>query len=374
MLLMRGTQALIHAEHLKGNIRIIRSLTGEKVRLCMAVKANAYGHGSVGIARTALKAGVDALAVATAEEGAELRASGIEAPIILFGLPLPEEIGEIIENDIQPFVADAGLARAFDSEARKRGKVLPVHLKVDIGMGRLGVGPEELLPLAREVSALSSLRIGGVCTHFPAADSGERSVTENQVSSFRAAVEGLKTAGLDTGIVHAANSGAVLAYPESYFDMVRPGIILYGYYPSRKQERRFPFKPVMELETRIIFLKRVGADTPISYGMTYRTKGETVIATIGIGYGDGYPRLLSGRAEVLIKGKRYPVVGRICMDQCMVDVGKNPEVRLYDRVTLFGPDPLGPDAEELSDTIGMIPYEITTGIQHRVPRVPHDTI
>jgi len=366
---MRGTRAIIHLCNLRSNIEIVRSLTGKGIKLCMAVKANAYGHGAVGIARTALDAGIDVLAVATAEEGAELREAGITAPLVLFSLPLPEEISDVVRYDIQPFVADAGLARAFSEEAKRQGKRLPVHLKVDVGMGRIGVKPEGLFTLAQDVSRLPGLSIGGICTHFPASDGAADQETLNQIVMFRAAVERLRASGLSTGLVHAANSGAVMAYPEAYFDMVRPGIIMYGYYPSREQERRFPFKPVMELQTRVVFLKRVAPGTPISYGMTYRTESETVIATIGIGYGDGYPRLLSGKAKVLIKGSLYPVVGRICMDQCMVDLGKNPDISLYDTVTLFGPDPAGPDAEDLADAIGTIPYEITTGVQNRVPRL-----
>jgi alanine racemase len=275
----------------------------------------------------------------------------------------------IVRNTITPLVADKESIERLARVSRKYEKGTGVHLKIDTGMGRIGCTPEQAASLAEAISDNSWLHLEGVCTHFPKADYSDQTFTRKQLDRFNTALQAIRNRGIDPGIIHAANSGAVLDCPYSYFDMVRPGILLYGYYPSRDQARPLPVKPVMELVTKIVFLKKVPPQTPISYGGTYITHRETVIATLPVGYGDGIPRLLSNKAEVLIKGKRYPIVGTICMDQIMVDMGPQPEVELYDPVTLFGPDPEGPSAEEYSSLIGTIPYEITTGIASRVPRV-----
>jgi alanine racemase len=199
------------------------------------------------------------------------------------------------------------------------------------------------------------------------------SFTNDQVDVLSGIVEELKRGGIDPGLIHAANSGGIIGHPRSHFDLVRPGIMLYGYYPSREQARELDLRPVMGLETRIVFLKRVPAGTGISYGLTYRTSRETTIATIPCGYGDGYSRLLSGKSKVLVNGKLYPVAGRVCMDQTMVDLGPDSRAELFDRVVLFGPDPGAPTAEDLAEIIGTIPYEITCNINKRVPRVYTDS-
>jgi alanine racemase len=275
----------------------------------------------------------------------------------------------VVEYDIAPFVADSATISLLGDAAKGKSRPFPVHLKIDTGMGRIGCTPREAPDLAEQIDRDRNLYLEGTCTHFPRADGVDQSFTRYQLDLFLKAVEEIRKRGIDPGLLHAANSGAILGLQESHLDMVRPGIILYGYYPSKEQPRPLDIKPVYELETEIFFLKKVPADTPVSYGSTYHTREETYIATLPIGYGDGYSRLLSNSATVLIKGNTYPLVGRVCMDQIMVDLGHSTDVKLYDRAVLFGPDPTGPTAETLAALIDTIPYEITCAVSKRVPRI-----
>jgi alanine racemase len=339
------------------------------MNICMAVKANAYGHGVIEIAKAAAHSGVDCLGVATVGEGIELREAGITCPIILFSLQLPEEIPSLFYYHIIPVISSGDFVSLLDYEGKQDNFVLEVHLKIDTGMGRIGCQPEEAVKIAGMIDECPFLKLNGVCTHFAGSDMKETGFTLEQVRIFDETIRKIKDSGINPGVIHASNSGAIISMPEIAYDMVRPGILLYGYYPSKEQDRELDIKPVMELKTRIVFIKKVPPDTPISYGMTYKTKETTYIGTIPVGYGDGYSRLLSNKGQVLIKGKRYPILGRICMDQCMIDLGPAPEVNQYDEVTLFGPDPAGPDAEEIADIMGTIPYEVTCLITKRVQRV-----
>jgi alanine racemase len=365
----RATRAVIHLDNLARNIQLVRERVGEKRKICMSIKADAYGHGARILAVHAVKSGVDSFGVATIQEGMELRKAGITEPVLLHVPPVPEEVPALVRFNLIPFVGSLDIIVIINEEAKKRNTVQEVHLKVDTGMGRIGCRPEEALSLAQEIKACTNLKLGGVCTHFPGSDLSDNGFTQNQLSIFHNCLEKIKQVGIDPGVLHAANSGAIIGHADSYLDMVRPGIMLYGYYPSHDQKRDLPLKPVMEFMSKVIFIKRVEPETPLSYGMTYTTKKTTCIATIPAGYADGYNRLLSNRGEVLIRGRCYPIVGRICMDQCLVDIGPNPEVKLYDDVVLFGPDPHGPDAEEIADKINTIPYEVTCFVSRRVPRV-----
>lgn len=335
----------------------------------MAVKADAYGHGAIPISKVAEEEGIDYLGIATLEEGREIRKGGITIPLLLLGLPVPEEIPGVVHHNIIPVVADRSLISAFAMEAENQGKIVEVHLKVDTGMGRIGCRPEDTLPIIHFIRQHPSLRLGGVCTHFPAADSQDKSFTRHQIKLFLQAISQVKQEGINPGIIHAANSGAIIDLEDAHFNMIRPGILAYGYYPSTEQHRNLPITPVMELATKVVFLKKHPPGTPISYGMTYKTQSQTIIATLPIGYGDGYNRLLSNKGEVVIRHKRYPIIGRICMDQCMVELGIASPVQLYDNVILFGPSGECPDAEELAGKIGTIPYEVTCMVGKRVPRI-----
>jgi alanine racemase len=333
----------------------------------MPVKADAYGHGAVQIARTALEAGVRYLAVATVEEGAELRGAGIAAPILLLSVPPPEELPELVSLGLIPLVADKEFAAGAARAAEGAGKRLPVHLKIDTGMGRIGCRPEAALDLAGYIAGLKSLEYAGTATHLAAADSAaaeDVAYTKTQLRRFIQAVADLKKAGFDPGLVHAANTGAVVFHGDACFDMVRPGILLYGYPPGASG---MPVEPVMELVTRIVFIKTVKKGESVSYGRTWTSPGGRVIATIPVGYGDGLPRGLSGNHSVCIRGALYPLAGRICMDQCMVDLGPVSDINRWEQVTVFGGG--APNAADIAGKLGTIPYEITCHINKRVPRV-----
>ncbi len=363
---MRATRATINLEQLRRNLDRLRRLLPPRVGTCLAVKAAAYGHGAVPVARAALRAGVTCLGVATVAEGVELRDAGISVPILLFSLPLPEEADAIVDARLTCLCADAALGRDLARAAARRNRTLEVHLKIDTGMGRIGCAPRAAPAVAQALRDQSGLRLTGVCTHFAVTDR-DQNASRAQLATFTAAVEAIP--GHRRLVRHAANSAAIAGLPAAHLDLVRPGILAYGYYPGDCQPRTVAVTPVMELATRVVFLKRVAAGTGISYGLTYRPRTATVIATLPVGYGDGYARALSNRAEVLIRGRRYPVVGSVCMDQCMVDLGPDPEVARYDRAVLFGPDPAGPSAADLARLVGSVPYEITCAVAARVPRV-----
>ncbi|MDR1894800.1 MAG: alanine racemase [Spirochaetales bacterium] len=364
---MRATRALIHLDRFCGNLRAVRERIGPHCRICAPVKADAYGHGAVRVAQAALSAGASHLAVALAPEGGELRQGGIKAPILLLSQSLPGEINEIVQYQLIPLVSDLDYAGELAAAAAAGGMKLPVHLKIDTGMGRLGCSPEEAPALAARIARLSSLEYAGTATHLAVADSplpADMAFTGEQLRRFRGAVEKIRALGLDPGIVHAANSGAVLLHRDSWFDMVRPGILLYGYDPSGGG---FPVQPVMELLTNIVLIKRVKKGESLSYGRTWTSPRDTFIATLPAGYGDGLPRLLSGNWQVLIRGRFYPLTGRICMDQCMADLGPETDIPRWEEVTIFGAAALS--AADMAARLRTIPYEITCNINKRVPRV-----
>jgi alanine racemase len=377
---MRATRAIIRLDRLARNIETVRGLVGPGCAICLPVKADAYGHGAVQVARFALEAGLRCLAVATVDEGAGLRRAGIAAPVLLLSIPLPEELPGIVENDLSPLVADREFAGAASEAARAAGKRLSVHLKVDTGMGRIGVRAEDAAELAAFIASRPGLEYAGTSTHLASADSlsgADAAFTAGQLAAFREALEAIRAAGLDPGLVHAANSGAVLLHREALFDMVRPGIILYGYSPVSGEAgsflppddagRAISLEPVMELASRVVFVKRVKRGESVSYGRTWTAPEDTWVATVPVGYGDGFPRSLGGRFSLRIGERFYPLVGRVCMDQCMVNLGPVTEVKRWDPVTVFGGAALS--AADMAAELGTIPYEITCNINKRVPRV-----
>ncbi len=369
---MRATKAIVHLDNVQSNLAEICKKLGPKVKVCVPVKADAYGHGALRIAVTALRAGASHLAVATAQEGVDLREAGIVAPILVLGICLPDETADLVRYGITPFIADEDYLDELDKAAAGQKKSIDAHLKIDSGMGRIGCRPEEAASLAKSFAKRKNVRLAGVATHLAVADSlaeSDVAFTKNQISRFSAAVDSIRAAGIDPGIVHASNSAAIIRYPEAQFDMVRPGIIVYGYPPSAELEGMMRLQPVMELQTKVVHVKKVTAGTPISYGRTWVAPEDTFIATIPVGYGDGLPRRLSSGFSVRIGEESFPIVGRICMDQCMVNIGPDPWVQRWDTVTVFGPDPLGASAKTLADSLGTISYEITCGINKRVPRV-----
>lgn len=381
---MRATRAVIHLDYFRNNLRVLSEnalrLSGRKPGFSVSVKADGYGHGASQVARVSFEEGATAVAVATVEEGARLRDAGIEGRILLYSLAMLEEASAIVELGLEPFVADEeyidALSRAAAGAPVTDGVPLAVHLKIDTGMGRIGCRPEDAAALATRITNDRHMELAGVCTHFPSADGDNQDFTRRQVESFNGAVEEIRNAGVSVPVLHLANSGAALQVHESFGDMLRPGIAAYGYYPSHDQTRALDLRPVMEFESRVAFVKTVYPGETVSYGRSWTAQRRTRIATISVGYADGYNRLLSGRSEMLLfegsggrTPRRVPVVGRVCMDQCMVDCGPDSPVARGDRIVLFGPDPRGPDAEEIADLVGTIPYEVLTQINSRVPRV-----
>ncbi|MDR0598486.1 MAG: alanine racemase [Treponema sp.] len=370
----RATRALIHLDHLKENIALVKEKTG--VRVCAPVKANAYGHGALAVAKTALAAGAAYLAVATVEEGEELRGGGITAPIILLSIPLPEEIDRLIALDLEPLAGDEEYLAALEGAAAKAGKRAAVHLKIDTGMGRIGCRPGGAVSLAARIAKSPSLTLAGTATHLAASDSPaveDRAFTGRQLELFSAAVEAVKAAGIDPGLVHAANTGAVAFYREAWFDMVRPGILLYGYAPADGEGKpAMAVKPLMELSSALVFIKELKKGETVSYGRTWTAAEDTLIGTLPLGYADGLSRRLSNNWTALIEPAGdapvpRPLVGRICMDQCMVDLGRDSRARRWDRVAIFGGP--APHAGVMAARLNTIPYEVTCGISGRVPRI-----
>jgi alanine racemase len=412
---VQAARAIVHLDAFSRNFRAIRERVGPQRLVCPAVKADAYGHGAAVIARASLAAGASFLGIARAGEGAALREEGIDAPILLFSQPLPEEIPEVITNRLIPLVSDGEFAALLDRAAAKAGVRLPVHLKIDTGMGRMGCPPGEAAAVARQIAACAALEYAGTATHLAVADSAapdDRAFTGRQIACFNGALDSIRAAGLNPGIVHAANSGAIILHPAAWFDMVRPGIVLYGYNMVSAIEtadtmpigdiktspisRHLPLKrqmpqgitageeaggpaalgltlppllaePVMELRTNVILIKPVRKGEAVSSGRTWAAPQDTHIAVLSVGYADGLPRLAGNQWQAVMGGKTYPLVGRVCMDQCMADIGPGPAVRRWDEATLFGGP--APSAAVLAERVGTIPYEITCNINKRVPRV-----
>lgn len=368
---MRPTRALIYQSHLLANLETVRRALSRNTAICAAVKANAYGHGASTVARWLSDAGVQAFGVATVEEGVELREAGIAQPILLLGTLQNDEFAEAADANLDLFVWTTDAATRADQAFGARHKKGRVHLKVDTGMSRVGCRPEQAEVVAEVIMQSKNLALAGLCTHFAASDGPGPVSVEEQLGKFSVAQEYLKARGWLPEWVHASNSGAVQSYPSAHFSMARPGIILYGY--GRAPEAP-ELLPVMEWVSRVGFVKEVPAGTPVSYGSRFITNRKTRLATIPVGYADGYRRSWTNKAKVWIEGALYPVVGTICMDQMMVDLGPDSKIREGAQVVLMGPrrvDNDAPwDADQLADAAATISYEVLCGVSSRVPRVP----
>jgi len=362
----RPTWAEINLDNLEHNFLQIRKRLTPGTKTLVTVKADAYGHGLVPASKRLEGCGVDFLGVASIDEGIALRKAGIKSPILILGLILKNDLAPLFEYDLTVSVCDEELSAALDKKARLLRKQAKVHIKVDTGMGRIGIVHYDAYKLVRKIYGLKNIKVEGIFTHFAFADMNKR-FTFYQIDLFDKLVKRLVSAGIDIPLVHAANSMGVLNYKHSHFNMVRPGLVIYGLYP--KENLKINLKPVLSLKTKVIFVKKVPAGCGISYGHEYVTQRPTRIVTLPIGYGDGYPRNLSNKAPVLIGGKRFRICGRICMDQIMVDVGNTP-VRIEDEVVLIGTQGKNRiTAEELAELSGTIPYEIVCGLGSRIPRV-----
>ncbi len=367
--LRRPTRVIVDLTALAHNYQEIARRTGES-KILAVVKADAYGHGAVEVSRQLLGLGADMLGVALVEEGYDLRKRGITAPILVMGALFPEQAEAVVAADLTPVVFTSVVAHALSAAAKRHGKTVPVHVKIDTGMGRIGIPPEDAPTLIAELNALGNLRVEGLMTHFADADLCDKRFADLQLGRFETLMKTLTAEGIHIPLRHAANSAAVLDYGQALLTMVRPGLILYGYNPLEKHAAGMDLRPVLSLMTRIAFLKTVPSGTSISYGRMFVTRRQSVIATIPIGYADGYSRALSNKGEAIVRGIRVPLVGRVCMDMCMLDVTDVPGVSEGDDVVLIGSQ--GNEritADDIAAKIGTIAYEVLCGISDRVPRI-----
>jgi alanine racemase len=360
---------LIDLDALSWNFRQIKSKVGPAVKVLSMIKANAYGHGANAVAKALAREGSDAFGVATLEEGIELRDAGIDSPILVVAGAYPEQLDRFVAHDLAAVAHELETLKVLEAAARRLGAALDVHLKIDTGMGRLGLPAAQLTACLPDLGSLKALTIAGIFSHFSHAESVTGEYTRKQLEVFRSAVEQLRSGGISPPLVHFANSAATITLPEAHFDMVRPGLILYGVYPSPSMIGQISLKPVLSWRTRILQLKKVPSGTSISYGQTFITRRESLIATLPVGYADGYSRLLSNCGQALIRGKRAPVAGRVCMDLTMLDVTDIAGVRQGDDVFLLGGDGHAISADEMAGWSNTISYEIFTSIGGRVPRI-----
>jgi alanine racemase len=364
------TYATVDLDAIAHNMRALAAHTTAR-EIFAVVKSNAYGHGAVQVAETALNSGATRLAVGRVDEARQLRAGGIRAPILIMCYTVPAEAETIVAQDLMATVISLEDAEALSRRAAALGRTVSVHVKVDTGMGRYGLLPGgEVLPFLAALEKLPNLEIEGIFTHFATADARDKTYARQQFALFQKILKSVEEAGYSIPLRHAANSAATLDLPETHLDAVRPGIALYGMYPSEEVTRDVPLKAALTLKSHVGRVRTLPAGASVSYGRTFIASQPTTVANIPVGYGDGYHRVLSNRGAVLIGGQRAPIVGRVCMDQFVVDVSHIPGVAEGDEVVLIGAQ--GDQritAEEIAGLAGTINYEVTTGLLQRIPRL-----
>lgn len=364
------TWAEIDHEALRFNIQQIRNLVGPRVKILASVKAEGYGHGVVSVSRTALSAGAEWLGVSHVKEALELRSFFPNVPILILSSGMSGHTRLIVRNRLTPVVCSLEIARDLSAAALASGTIANIHVMLDTGMGRIGVWHKNSLTFLKRISQIKGIRLEGLASHFAAADDQDSTFTDRQLNGFLRAAKEVREMGIDIPLHHIANSAALIHNRETHLDMVRPGIMLYGVYPDPRSRSLIDLKPVLSLKTRIAYLKTVEPGRTISYGLTYLVKKKTRVATLPIGYGDGFSRAHSSRGEVLIRGQRAPIIGIVTMDQIMVDVGNIDGVAVGDEAVLIGEQ--GAEritAEEAAEKIGTISYEVLAQLGKRVSRV-----
>lgn len=363
--------AEIDLDAIAHNTRQLKKHVGERTELAAVVKANAYGHGALPVAQVALENGATRLTVARVDEGIQLRKGGITAPILVMGYATLGQADDIVRYRLTPTVNTFELAHALAAAVNAQNAApLPVHVKVDTGLGRFGLLPEEVLDFTHALQSIPNLLLEGCWTHFASADEADQSYTYHQFAIYNQVVRQLEEAGIHIPLKHVANSAATLELPEMHLDMVRCGIAIYGLRPSAEVNMVVPLHPAMAIKARVARIRTLPAGSSISYNRTYVTSKPTTVALVPIGYGDGYRRGLSNKGMVLIHGRRVPIIGRVCMDQFMVDVSDIPEVQQDDEVVILGRQ--GEEeinAEEIGAWVGTNNYETVTAILPRVPRM-----
>ena len=370
----RPTRALINLDNLKANFNELKALAQGSTQVMAVVKADAYGHGDKVIASALDGFGCDLFGVAMLEEGIRLREAGIKKPIVVLGGLLPGQGPDSFNHDLTPVVYDLSTAKRLDRIAGETETRKNVHVKIDTGMGRLGILPEEVKAFFEELKGLQNIKLEGLMSHYADMEVEDKTFSRAQLDKFLETVELVRTMGLTPRFVHMSNSAAIVDFKETHMDMIRAGLMLYGVYPAARFVDKIKLKPVMELRTQIICIKKVPEGSSVSYGRSFVAGKESLIATIPVGYADGIPRRLSNKGEALVKGVRVPIAGTVCMDMTMLDVTNVDGVEVGSEVVLIGSQ--GTEeitALEVADKAGTIPYEILCNIGSRVPRVvPED--
>lgn len=366
----RPTWVEIDLNALRHNLLAVKKRVGPQIKILGIVKADAYGHGDCEVSRVLLNNGVEMLGIAILEEGIQLRDKGIKAPLLILGGIFEEQIDTLIHYDLTPTVYDLKLAEVLSKKATYFNKKLKVHVYVDTGMGSIGVKHDNTVEFVKFVKNLKNILIEGIYTHCSSSDEKDSAFTNLQIKRFRGVLDALDTIKVRIPLRHMANSGAILGYPESYFNTVRPGLSLYGLYPSEDVSRDIGIRPVMSFKTRIIHIKDMESGDVVGYSKVYRIAKPTRVATLPLGYDDGYNRLLSNQGEVIIRGKRASIIGRVCMDQCFVNVTNIKDVSVGDEVVLYGSQAQETiSVESIAKQLNTIPYEVTCSISKRVPRI-----
>lgn len=360
----------INIEALKNNYKIIRNKIDSKTKIAAVVKADAYGHGAVKIAQKLSAWGVEYLCVGSPAEGVELRRSGIEKPILILAEVLKSQYQDIISGKLIQTVGSLETLSGLNQAAAKADVIQPVHLKVDTGMGRIGFLPQNLLYAFETAKNLKNIKIEGLFSHLARADEGDKNYAYQQLNKFKNIIKKIESEGYNIPIKHIANSAAIIDLPKFAMDMVRPGIMLYGLLPSQKLQEYADLKPVLSFKTRVVQLRQLPAGAAISYGSIYKTDNAEKLAVLPVGYKDGYPRLLSNQGEVLIKGQRAPIRGRICMGQTIIGVNGIKNIEVGDEVVLIGKQGKAEiKAAEIAEKSGTINYEIVCNLSDRLEKI-----
>lgn len=366
----RPAWAEINLDNIAHNLRQFRQQIGPVTKMMAVVKADGYGHGAVKVAEAALQSGASSLAVAFVEEAIALRQAGIDAPILLFGYTDPVQFPILVHYKLTPTVFGLDTALEYSTLAVDHDTVLPLHLKIDTGMGRIGLLPDEAVEVIVRISRLPGLKTEGVYTHLAAAEEIDLTYTSEQLMLFNRIIDSCVNKGVTFPLVHAANSAAAINHPSARYNLVRLGIAMYGCYPAPNlQGKGIDLIPALTFKSKVVLVKEVPVGSAISYGCTFRTTKDTLVATVPVGYADGYCRRLSNKGHVLIRGCRAPVIGTVCMDQLMIDVSHIPGVRLNDEVVIYGRQGGGHvSIEEAADQVGTINYELLCALDKRIPR------
>ncbi len=369
----KRTWAEINLDAAEHNIRAIREITDPNAKIMAVVKADGYGNGFYEMADTFLKNGADMLAVAMLQEGIAIRRSGITAPVLILGTCLPDMLEGLIDYDITPNVYSYDTAESISEIAVKKGKTVKIHIKLDTGMSRIGYlvnddTYESVIDEILKISRLPNIEIEGIFSHFSTSDEADGAYTRMQLDRFMSVCGGLEDKGLKIPLRHIANSAGIMMYPEAHLDMVRPGVILYGMYPSDEVDKtRLPLIPVMTFKSVVTNIKTAESGRGVSYGKEFVTPAPTRIATIAAGYADGYLRGIAKNGFIMVNGEKAPIIGRICMDQCMIDATNVHNISIGDEVILFGEE--GVTIDDIAKSLNTINYEVSCGISKRVPRV-----